>query len=124
MWESTVNKAFKVKEEIQPLQNSFTDTIRKDVTAYNAAVKSFIDRFHREGPFTTAITIKEAYATLTLFQEVGGIIIITTIIVMTTTTTAAITIKEAYATLTLFQEVVPTVYPHSVPTHDCNVASW
>lgn len=28
-WESTVNKAFKVKEEIQPLQNALADTIRK-----------------------------------------------------------------------------------------------
>lgn len=75
MWESTVNKAFKVKEEIQPLQNNLTDTIRKDVADYRAAVKSFIDSFHLEGPFTKVVVgeTRERRCRKRLVTIVGGV---------------------------------------------------
>ena len=34
-WDNTVNKTFRVKEEIQPLQNAMVETIKKDITGFS-----------------------------------------------------------------------------------------
>jgi len=68
MWESTVNKAFKVKEEIQPLQNSLTDSIRKDVADHRVRVSRFIDHFHRDGPFNAGFEPRQAYTSLSMLH--------------------------------------------------------
>ncbi|CAM9139272.1 unnamed protein product, partial [Sphacelaria rigidula] len=38
LWDNTVNKAYRVKGEIQPLQNAAADGVRKDVTAFGEEV--------------------------------------------------------------------------------------
>lgn len=68
MWESVVNKAFKVKEEIQPLHNSLTDSIRKDIGSYNMAIARFVEAFHRDGPFHANLSVRQAYTQLSDLQ--------------------------------------------------------
>lgn len=38
MWDNTVNKAYKVKGEIQPLQNAAADGVRKDIASFGEEV--------------------------------------------------------------------------------------
>lgn len=38
LWDNTVNKAYRVKGEIQPLQNAAADGVRKDITAFGEEV--------------------------------------------------------------------------------------
>lgn len=69
MWESTVNKAFKVKEEIQPLQNSLTETIRKDIASYNQGINKFVHEFHQDGPYSSGYSVRQAYGLITSLQD-------------------------------------------------------
>jgi hypothetical protein len=71
MWESVVNKAFKVKEEIQPLHNSLTDTIRRDIGSYNLAINRFVEAFHATGPFLPnhQLSVRQAYSHISELQE-------------------------------------------------------
>lgn len=39
MWDNTVNKAYRVKGEIQPLQNAAADDVRKDIAAFGEEVQ-------------------------------------------------------------------------------------
>lgn len=39
LWDSTVNKAYRVKGEIQPLQNAAADGVRKDISAFGVKVR-------------------------------------------------------------------------------------
>ena len=34
LWDNTVNKAYRVKGEIQPLQNAAANGVRKDIAAF------------------------------------------------------------------------------------------
>lgn len=38
LWDNTVNKAYRVKGEIQPLQNAAADGVRKDIGAFGEEV--------------------------------------------------------------------------------------
>lgn len=38
LWDNTVNKAYRVKGEIQPLQNAAADGVRKDIGAFGEQV--------------------------------------------------------------------------------------
>lgn len=55
MWDSTVNKAYRVKGEVQPLQNAAADGVRKDIAAFGAEVYGarssyfMFDCFHTVG---------------------------------------------------------------------------
>lgn len=51
LWDNTVNRAFRVKEEIQPLQNSMVEGIKKDVRAFETTVSKFVNNFRATGPF-------------------------------------------------------------------------
>jgi dynein heavy chain len=50
-WDNTVNKTFRVKEEIQPQQNSMLDGIRKEIKAFETQVSKFSKEFKTHGPF-------------------------------------------------------------------------
>lgn len=39
LWDNTVNKAYRVKGEIQPLQNAAADGVRKDITNFGEEVR-------------------------------------------------------------------------------------
>lgn len=39
LWDNTVNKAYRVKGEIQPLQNAAADGVRKDIGAFGEEVR-------------------------------------------------------------------------------------
>ena len=51
LWDNTVNKAFRVKENIQPLQASMLEGIRKEVKQFNVNVTKFVKEFRQTGPF-------------------------------------------------------------------------
>lgn len=40
LWDNTVNKAYRVKGEIQPLQNAAADGVRKDIAAFGEEVSN------------------------------------------------------------------------------------
>jgi dynein heavy chain len=50
-WDNTVNKTFRVKEEIQPLQNAMVETIKSDINAFSGRMETFVKEFHANGPF-------------------------------------------------------------------------
>ena len=50
-WDNTVNKTFRVKEEIQPLQNAMVETIKNDITQFSGRMEAFVKEFHANGPF-------------------------------------------------------------------------
>ncbi|CAM9099296.1 unnamed protein product [Ectocarpus fasciculatus] len=54
LWDNTVNKAYRVKGEIQPLQNAAADGVRKDIANFGEEVKAFVALFNRTAPFATA----------------------------------------------------------------------
>ena len=57
VWDNTVNKTFRVKEEIQPLQNAMVDTIKSDISAFTVKVTSFVKKFRDSGgPFNWPVT--------------------------------------------------------------------
>lgn len=51
LWENTVNKAFRVKEAIQPQQNAMLDGIKKESKLFNTNVAKFVKDFKFSGPF-------------------------------------------------------------------------
>ena len=52
-WDNVVNKTFRVKESIQPLQNAMVDTIKRDIADYVERVRVAHKKFREaEGPFT------------------------------------------------------------------------
>ncbi|CAM9632729.1 unnamed protein product, partial [Ectocarpus sp. 8 AP-2014] len=54
LWDNTVNKAYRVKGEIQPLQNAAADGVRKDIANFGEEVKAFVALFKRTAPFAAA----------------------------------------------------------------------
>ena len=50
-WDNTVNKTFRVKELIQPMQNTMVDTIKAEIAAFSKKVDAFVAAFHRDAPF-------------------------------------------------------------------------
>ena len=42
LWDSTVNKAYRVKGEIQPLQNIVAEGVREDVATFGEEVRGVI----------------------------------------------------------------------------------
>lgn len=40
LWDNTVNKAYRVKGEIQPLQNAAADGVRKDIANFGEEVRT------------------------------------------------------------------------------------
>ena len=51
LWENTVNKAYRVKEGLQTLQNSMLEGVRKDLQSFSLSVKKFEKDFRENGPF-------------------------------------------------------------------------
>lgn len=70
MWENAVNKAFRVKETIQPLQMSMLEGIRKEVKYFHTNVSKVTKEFRTNGPFNwmDASHLKEAYTSLDHYQ--------------------------------------------------------
>ena len=66
-WDNTVNKTFRVKESIQPLQNAMVDFIKRDIADYVSRVKLAHREFRdsKHGPFTwPSDRIKDAYESM------------------------------------------------------------
>eukprot|EP00752_Nemacystus_decipiens_P011484 g10196.t1 len=55
LWDNTVNKAYRVKGEIQPLQNAAADGVRKDIANFGEEVKAFVSLFQRTAPFAAPL---------------------------------------------------------------------
>ena len=51
LWDNIVNKTFRVKEEIHPLQNAMVDNIRKDIATFKGNAKCFHEDFKKNAPF-------------------------------------------------------------------------
>lgn len=49
MWDNTVNKAYRVKGEIQPLQNAAADGVRTDIAAFGDEVRGWLYKQPRTG---------------------------------------------------------------------------
>jgi len=71
LWDNTVNKAFRVKENIQPLQTSMLEGIRKEVKQFQANVTKFVKDFKVTGPFVWQenTVIRDAYIALDKCQR-------------------------------------------------------
>ena len=65
LWDNTVNKAFRVKAMIQPMQSSMLEGIRKEVKLFNNNVIKFVKEFRQNGPFHWP----EAYITRTAYSN-------------------------------------------------------
>jgi hypothetical protein len=66
MWDNAVNKAFRVKETIQPLQMSMVEGIKKEVKTFHTNVNKFMKEFRATGPFSwmESSRLKDAYVSL------------------------------------------------------------
>ena len=65
LWENTVNKTFRIKESIQPLQNSMLDGVKKEIKLFEANIVKFAKEFRSSGPFTWLETKqRDAYINL------------------------------------------------------------
>jgi dynein heavy chain len=71
LWDNTVNKAFRVKAMIQPLQSSMLEGIRKEVKLFNTNVLKFVKEFRQNGPFNwpEAYQTRNAYLNLDNCQQ-------------------------------------------------------
>eukprot|EP01038_Epipyxis_sp_PR26KG_P005405 gene5405-7492_t len=72
LWENTVNKTFRVKENIQPLQTNMLEGVRKDVKGFNEKIAKFVKDFRAGGPFTwleSDLIKREAYQSLDSWQK-------------------------------------------------------
>ena len=68
LWDNVVNKTFRVKEEIHPLQNAMVDNIRKDIVAFRGRAKTFYDEFKADAPFGWDFSERnQVYASLDTF---------------------------------------------------------
>jgi dynein heavy chain, axonemal len=64
-WDGTVNKAYRVKESIQPIQNSMLEGIRKDIKAFDSSVQKFAKEFRLSSAFQWQDSrYKDVYATI------------------------------------------------------------
>ena len=61
LWDNTVNKAYRVKGEIQPLQNAAADGVRKDIGAFGEEVG-----FQNEACYDRGFTYRSVF-----FQPFG-----------------------------------------------------
>eukprot|EP00605_Chrysophyceae_sp_TOSAG23-4_P001019 GSChrysophyteH1.ASY1.ANO1.1120.1 assembled CDS len=69
-WDNTVNKTYRVKEAIQPLQNSMLDNIRKEIKRFDADLSKFVKEFKSNGPFLwIAEKQRDAYVSLDKYQK-------------------------------------------------------
>jgi dynein heavy chain len=70
-WDNVVNKAFRVKEAIQPMQTAMLEGIRKEVKQFNANVAKFVKDFRLVGPFNWLenSNIRDAYTSLDRCQR-------------------------------------------------------
>lgn len=59
-WENTVNKTFKKKEVIQPLQNHTVDTIRTDLAKFQQRLQIFLNDFSHQAPFSAQIVLQKS----------------------------------------------------------------
>jgi len=50
-WEGTVNKAYRVKESIQPIQNSMLEGIRKEIKAFDLSLTKYAKEFRQSSVF-------------------------------------------------------------------------
>lgn len=69
-WDNTVNRAFRVKEEIQPLQNAMLDSIRKDIRMFENSVTKFSKDFKTNGPYNWMEgRARDAYSALDNYRK-------------------------------------------------------
>jgi dynein heavy chain, axonemal len=71
-WNNTVIKAFRVKENVQPMQSTMLDGIRKEVKVFNNNVAKFVKDFRQSGPFNPlelGAKVKDAYISLDRCQR-------------------------------------------------------
>ena len=69
-WDNTVNKTFRVKEAIQPLQNSMLDGIRKEIKSFDSTFAKFVKEFRAQGPFFWLDSKqKDAYTSMDRYQK-------------------------------------------------------
>lgn len=71
LWDNTVNRAFRVKEEIQPLQNSMLEGIRKEIRAFENQASKFLKEFRQNGPFNWVEMgqLRESYNCIDKYQK-------------------------------------------------------
>ena len=70
LWDNIVNKTFRVKEEIHPLQNAMVDNIRKDIATFKDNAKVFYEDFKKNAPFNWKFSQrKEVYACLDSYMK-------------------------------------------------------
>ncbi|GMH57655.1 hypothetical protein TL16_g02438 [Triparma laevis f. inornata] len=74
LWDNIVNKTFRVKEEIHPLQNAMVDSIRKDIAAFKKRVGEFSADFKTNAPFNWGFDKRtEVYQTFDIyFKKLSG----------------------------------------------------
>ena len=69
-WDNTVNKTFRVKEAIQPAQNSMLDGIRKEIKSFDIQLSKFSKEFMSHGPFTyLSDRHKDSYASIDKYYK-------------------------------------------------------
>jgi dynein heavy chain len=59
LWDNVVNKTFRVKEEIHPLQNAMVDNIRKDIGEFKKRASDFYQDFKTNAPFDWSFDKRE-----------------------------------------------------------------
>jgi len=65
LWDNTVNKTFRIKESIQPLQNSMLDGVKKEIKLFETNTIKFTKDFKTTGPFNWLETRqKDAYVNM------------------------------------------------------------
>jgi dynein heavy chain len=70
LWENVVNKAFRVKEALQPIQNSMVEGIRREIKSFETAANKFIKEFKLNGAFGWLETKKtDAYDNIDKYQQ-------------------------------------------------------
>ncbi|TMW58214.1 hypothetical protein Poli38472_011802 [Pythium oligandrum] len=72
-WENMVNKTFKKKEVIQPLQSQMVESIRNEIADFHRRLLVLKDDFHTAAPFaapvaTATVNVEEAYANLDAYN--------------------------------------------------------
>ena len=50
-WDNIVNKTFRVKEEIQPMQNKMVESIKSEANAFTKKVTGFVASYRKTGPY-------------------------------------------------------------------------
>lgn len=68
-WEGIVNKTFKKKEEIMPLQMAEVDSIKEDLESFYLEMRKFRTEFRTNAPFSFQGTPDEAYKQMSQFAS-------------------------------------------------------